>query len=82
MPFLWGLEVLGPGSALHGCDLRQLQGCHSPMRGALDPLSTQAIGDMAASPSQEVAKLGHKPRAQAPELLLPICPLPTPPWEK
>lgn len=37
---------------------------------------------MAESPSQEAAKLGHKPRAQAPELLLAVCPLAIPPWEK
>lgn len=77
-----GLQVPGPGSALHRRNLRQLQGCSSPVRGALEPPSTQAAGGMAVSPSQEAAKPGHKPRAQAPELLLAVCPLATPPWEK
>ena len=77
-----GLQVPGPSLALHRHNLRQLQGCNSPVRGALEPPATQAAGGMAASPSQEAAKPGHKPRTQAPELLLAVCPLATPPWEK
>lgn len=30
-----GLQVPGPGSALSGRDLKELQGCNSPVRGAL-----------------------------------------------
>lgn len=58
---------------------KELQGCNSPVRGALTLLPHTSVGGMAASPGQEAAKLEHKPRAQAPELLLRLS-LAIPPW--
>lgn len=72
--------LTGARPRLRRCpDATKEPGCNSPVRGCPDPPSTQVLVAW-LRPSQEAAKLRHKPRAQAPELLLAACPLAIPPW--